>query len=43
MDSSSNLTTWTPLADALLATNYSFTLNTNLPDPAQFFRVKRLN
>jgi hypothetical protein len=43
VESSSNLTSWTTLVDNLLATNYNFTVNTNLPASAQFFRVKRLN
>ena len=40
---SSSLTTWTALADNLLATNYSLLLATNLAEPFQFFRVKRMN
>jgi endonuclease/exonuclease/phosphatase family metal-dependent hydrolase len=43
VESSSNLTSWTTFADNLLATNYNFTVNTNLPASVQFFRVKRLN
>jgi endonuclease/exonuclease/phosphatase family metal-dependent hydrolase len=43
VEASASLTTWTALADNLLATNYSLTLTTNLAVPAQFFRVKRLD
>jgi hypothetical protein len=43
VESSSTLTSWATFADSLLATNYSFTLNTNTATTVQFFRVKRLN
>jgi endonuclease/exonuclease/phosphatase family metal-dependent hydrolase len=42
VEASASLTTWTGLADNLLATNYSFSLSTSLSVPAQFFRVKRV-
>jgi len=43
VESSSNLTSWTTLADQLTATNYSFLLSTNRTNAPQFFRVRRLN
>jgi endonuclease/exonuclease/phosphatase family metal-dependent hydrolase len=43
VENSSNLTSWTTFADNLLATNSSFTFNTNTPANPQFFRVRRLN
>jgi endonuclease/exonuclease/phosphatase family metal-dependent hydrolase len=43
VEASTSLTTWTALADDLLATNYSLTLSTNLSVPAQFFRIKRMD
>jgi endonuclease/exonuclease/phosphatase family metal-dependent hydrolase len=43
VECSSNLAAWTTLADRLTATNYNYLLNTNRTNPAQFFRVRRLN
>ncbi|MGD0206783.1 MAG: immunoglobulin domain-containing protein [Verrucomicrobiota bacterium] len=41
VDVSSNLSAWSVLASNLLATNLSFTLNTNATGDPQFFRVYR--
>ncbi|HZI31412.1 MAG TPA: hypothetical protein VFF11_03665, partial [Candidatus Binatia bacterium] len=43
LESSTDLTVWTSLATNLTATNYSYTVNTNLTSPQRFFRVKRMN
>jgi endonuclease/exonuclease/phosphatase family metal-dependent hydrolase len=42
VDVSSNLSSWSVLASNLLATNLSFTLNTNATGDPQFFRVYRV-
>lgn len=42
VDSSTNLTMWSPLASGLMATGSSFTFNTDLNDAARFFRVYRV-
>jgi endonuclease/exonuclease/phosphatase family metal-dependent hydrolase len=42
VDMSSNLSSWSVLASNLLATNLSFTLNTNATGDPQFFRVYRV-
>ncbi len=42
LENSADLTHWETLADGVLATNGSLTLSTNLPMPADFFRVQRL-
>jgi hypothetical protein len=39
---SSNLSAWSVLASNLLATNLSFTLNTNATGDPRFFRVYRV-
>jgi hypothetical protein len=41
VETSSNLTTWTPLATNLVATGTNFTFSTNAPDDTKFFRVYR--
>lgn len=41
LENSADLTNWETLTDNLLATNGSFTFSTNLPMPAEFFRVQR--
>jgi hypothetical protein len=43
VETSSNLISWTALAASLTATNYSFTVTTNLAGTRHFFRVKRVN
>jgi len=42
VDTSSNLTTWTALANNLVATNSSYTLATNVAENTRFFRVYRV-
>ena len=41
VETSSNLTAWTPLATNLVATGASFTFSTNAPDGLKFFRIYR--
>ena len=41
VETSSNLTAWTPLATNLTATGDNFTFSTNAPDDMKFFRVYR--
>ena len=43
VECSSNLVSWATFADNLAATNFNFTLSTNLNSAPQFFRVRRLN
>jgi hypothetical protein len=41
IETSSNLTAWTPWAVNLVASGDSFTFTTNLPDDMKFFRIRR--
>jgi endonuclease/exonuclease/phosphatase family metal-dependent hydrolase len=41
IETSSNLTAWTPWAVNLVATGDSFTFTTNLPGDVKFFRIRR--
>ncbi len=42
VEASSNLTTWAPLADNLVATGANFTFSTNVPGGVKFFRIYRM-
>ncbi|MGN6552131.1 MAG: immunoglobulin domain-containing protein [Verrucomicrobiota bacterium] len=42
VENSSNLTSWTPFLDNVLATNADYSINSNRADGNQFFRVRRL-
>ena len=42
VEASTNLTTWSTLSGDLVATGTNYTFNTNLSDPARFFRVNRV-
>jgi endonuclease/exonuclease/phosphatase family metal-dependent hydrolase len=41
VESSSDLVNWTTFATNLMATNFSYTFNTNTPVSSQFFRVRK--